>query len=331
MASLRALAAVLLAVGQGSALLGGDAAGQRRRWRQPAAIARASGLDEFAQALPSEGLERFDTFCSNVLEGGWDGPRNETQLDDGQLVSEYYFPGLVAKPWWRAAHVPDNDGVAWLTELEAARDGIASELRALLDADRVPWRHGHRPGNGFDVCHLTDTLSPKSMALLDAMSVPYRGARSVLFCRIEPRARLETHSDYYNYVLTAHLPLFTAKRTAPLQRDTYDLADFDRALAEDPYPAFEKLGKAGMVFRPNADVATHEPWFDAENRPQAASLVDTTFTHSAFNDNADDDIYFLHFDCWHPGMTEAERTAVRVLDETFRKLQGERGGSGSAY
>jgi len=331
MAPLQRLSAALLLLGQSSALL--SSTGRLRSHAAAATTLEApaqatSGVDAFAAALPAEGLDRFDVFCRNVLEGGSAhggcgfGPRNETHLPDGQLVSEYYFPGLVAKPWWRASHLPDQ-GVAWVAELEAARAEIAGELRTLLDQDQINFRHGHRPGNGFDVWHLDDSMVPRSMARLDALDAPYRGARSVLFCRIEPGARLETHSDYYNYVLTAHLPLFTAKRRAPLLRATYDLEEFDKALAAEPYPAFEKRGKAGMVFRPSADEATHEPWFDEHNKPLAASLVDTTFTHSAFNDNADEDIYFLHLDVWHPGLTAAERDAVRLLDETFRKLRAE--------
>ena len=68
--------------------------------------------------------------------------------------------------------------------------------------------------------------------------------------------------------------------------------------------------------------ATHEPWFDLERRPCPASLVDTSFTHTAFNDHATDDIYFLHFDVWHPELTTTEIEAIRKLDEVFRANWG---------
>ena len=75
-----------------------------------------------------------------------------------------------------------------------------------------------------------------------------------------------------------------------------------------------------MVFK-HGGAASHEAWFDARGRPGRASLVDTSFTHSAFNDLPRDDAHFLHFDVWHPDLTAEERAALALLDETYRRLR----------
>merc|ERR1719247_1873701 len=254
-----------------------------------------------------------------------------------QLVSQYYFPGLHARPWWRGAVMrPEGEAaVAWVDALTASHAEVAGELRALVDSGRIAYRAGHEIGNDFDVWHVTRSLAPRTSAVLEGLGAPFRGARSVLLCRIAPHTRLMTHSDLYNYVLTAHLPLWMAPRTAPPAATWFHLdeverrcryAQFKHRLATDPaheYPPFEHHGVAGMVFKDaGLDAgggATHEPWFDFDGEPCPASLVDTSFTHTAFNDHPTHDIFFLHFDCWHPDLTETEITAIRALDQAYRE------------
>ncbi|KAJ1454272.1 hypothetical protein M885DRAFT_522103 [Pelagophyceae sp. CCMP2097] len=305
-----------------------------------AAVAAPAGaaaltVDEFARGLPQSGLERFDAFCKHVLAGGNPSNRNETKLERGQVVSQYWFPGLRAQAWWRKAGAPAAAGaaedVAWLERFEEQRDAVVEELRAAVQGSKpLVWREAAPTGNGFEVADLSDALAPRTMQALDVSGVNFRGARAVMLARLEPGARLHTHSDYYNYVLTAHLPLFSAPervdRPVDLERD--ERLEAFRHLMLQPqhvYPAFEKRGKAGMVFKHVDSFGevhlTHAAWFSHENAPQRALLLDTTFTHSAFNDNVDEYVYFLHVDVWHPDLSEKERIAIKFLDETFRKRQ----------
>jgi len=298
-------------------------------------------VDAWSNSLPADGLDRFDAFCAHVLAGGNVRETNETTLQGPrgvQVVSQYYFAGLAARPWWYGAATTGLEGPAWVGALTAARATIAGELRGLVERDAIEYRAGHELGNDFDVWHVTREAAPRTAEALEALGCPFKGARSVLLCRIAPGSKLMTHSDLYNYVLTAHLPLFMLPRTAPPAATWLHLDEverrtgyeaFKRMLETDPaheYPPFERRGVAGMVFKTSGfeagGGATHEPWFDLERRPCPASLVDTSFTHTAFNDHATDDIYFLHFDVWHPELTTTEIEAIRKLDEVFRANWG---------
>ena len=77
-----------------------------------------------------------------VLAGGNVRETNETTLQGPrgvQVVSQYYFAGLAARPWWYGAATTGLEGPAWVGALTAARATIAGELRGLVERDAIEY------------------------------------------------------------------------------------------------------------------------------------------------------------------------------------------------
>lgn len=241
-----------------------------------------------AEAIASASVEeaaRIERFCSNVLR--------KTRIYHSQ-PTHFAFPGLVEREFHPRSDHP------WLATIEAATDMIASELEAVMAAERaelVPyiqyadheamaqWRSLNR-NSDWTAIHLIQNGKviaanaghcPRTMALVAKLpqpDIPGAGPNA-MFSLLAPHTVIPPHVGISNSRLVCHLPLVVPP---------------------------------GCWFRVGAET---RHWKRGE-----AFLFDDTIEHEAANPSDQLRVVFI-FDVWHPGLSQAERQAVRqvIADE----------------
>jgi aspartyl/asparaginyl beta-hydroxylase (cupin superfamily) len=224
---------------------------------------------------------RIARFQSNVLR--------KTRVYHSE-PTHFAFPGLAEREF----HPRDEH--PWLAELEAATDGIAAELGAVMAAERaelVPyiqyeqhqamaqwrelnqnrdWTAIHLIRNGQRV-EANARHCPETMALLERLpqpDIPGAGPNA-MFSLLAPHTTIPPHVGVNNSRLVCHLPLIVPD---------------------------------GCWFRVGAET---RPWHRGE-----AFLFDDTIEHEAANPSDELRVVFI-FDVWNPALSETERTAIRQV------------------
>lgn len=210
------------------------------------------------------------------------------------------YPRLPAIPFHDRAHFP------WLSELEAATDVIAAEMRQALEtasaADLAPyiqyprgapvnqwgelnhsrrwssyflWRDGQPQEAACAAC-------PQTAALLERLPVCRQPgyAPTAMFSALEARTHIPAHTGSTNVRLLCHLPLLL------------------------PGPARFRVGNDTREWKMG------EAW-----------VFDDTIEHEAWND-ADSLRVILIFDVWNPLLSEAERALVNAMLEAKKTFVG---------
>jgi aspartyl/asparaginyl beta-hydroxylase (cupin superfamily) len=246
-----------------------------------AKLARAMG-DAEAGASDEE-AKRIARFRSNALR--------LTKVFHSE-PTHFHFPGLVEREFH------DRGAFPWLAELEAATDVIASELDAVMAAERaelVPyiqypeheplqqwrplnhsrdWTAIHLWQNGRTI-HANARHCPQTMALLERLPQPRIAGCSpnAMFSLLAPETSIPPHTGVANTRLVCHLPLIVPE---------------------------------GCWFRVGAE--TRE-WKRGE-----AFVFDDTIEHEAANPGKALRVVFI-IDVVHPGLSPAEQAAVKALME----------------
>ena len=268
-------AAIASAVATGEARR--DAWLAAREERMTSAMARAE------DAANDEQLKRMQRFRTNVLR--------RTRPFHSE-PTHFHYPGLVEREFHPRRLFP------WIEQLEAATGTIASELEAVMAAERaelVPyiqydehqplaqwrplnrnpdwtaihlWQNGRRIDANADHC-------PQTLALLKSIGQPaIRGAcPNAMFSLLAPDTAIPPHVGVNNTRLVCHLPLIVPD---------------------------------GCWFRVGAETR--------EWRVGEAFLFDDTIEHEALNPSDQLRIVFI-FDVWHPDLDPIEREAVTALIE----------------
>jgi aspartyl/asparaginyl beta-hydroxylase (cupin superfamily) len=248
-----------------------------REERMSSAMARAE------ESASEEQLQRMQRFRTNVLR------RTRPYHSE---PTHFHYPGLVEREFHPRRLFP------WIEQLEAATDTIASELEAVMAAERaelVPyiqyaehqplaqwrplnrnsdWTAIHLRQNGRRI-HANADHCPQTLALLEAIGQPdIRGAcPNAMFSLLAPHTAIPPHVGVNNTRLVCHLPLIVPE---------------------------------GCWFRVGAETR--------EWRPGEAFLFDDTIEHEALNPSDQLRIVFI-FDVWHPDLDPLEREAVTALIE----------------
>ena len=226
-----------------------------------------------------------------------DGTYKKTHEGLGDQVASSYIAGLTARPYWDAR----GGDFPWMEFLEAHHETIRDELRSALADPRLEqkgnaiWVAAAREdAEGYgpdwrtlvlqDRCEWEPTnvsLFPKTTALVREARTP---SVEVFFAKQAPRTGIKPHTDFTNFIMTAHLGL-------------------------DVPPRPESWMKVGEETR---------HW---ENG--VGMCADTSFIHSTFNESAERDRYVLIVRFWHPELTRHERNGVRFLFDAFEDLSPE--------
>jgi aspartyl/asparaginyl beta-hydroxylase (cupin superfamily) len=249
---------------------------------------REARLDEAVVIAENEAneeeLARIARFRSNVLR--------KTRPYHSE-PTHFAFPGLAEREYHPRSEHP------WLTELEAATDELASELDAVMSAERaelVPyiqypdhqamaqWRSLNRNPD-WTAIHLirngklVDANArhcPKALALLERLpqpDIPGAGPNA-MFSLLAPNTTIPPHVGVNNARLVCHLPLVVPE---------------------------------GCWFRVGAETRYWERG--------KAFVFDDTIEHEAANPSDQLRVVFI-CDVWHPGLSEIEREAVRRVIAT---------------
>jgi aspartyl/asparaginyl beta-hydroxylase (cupin superfamily) len=268
-----------------AAIAAAVAAGETRRdaWLAAREERMASAMATAEAAASDEQLRSMQRFRSNVLR--------RTRPFHSE-PTHFHYPGLVEREFHPRRLFP------WIEQLEAATDTIASELEAVMAAERaelVPyiqyaeheplaqwrplnrnpdwtaihlWQNGRRIDANADHC-------PQTLALLQSIGQPkIRGAcPNAMFSLLAPHTAIPPHVGVNNTRLVCHLPLIVPD---------------------------------GCWFRVGAE--TRE-WHRGE-----AFVFDDTIEHEALNPSDQLRIVFI-FDVWHPDLDAVERDAVTALIE----------------
>jgi aspartyl/asparaginyl beta-hydroxylase (cupin superfamily) len=224
---------------------------------------------------------RIERFRNNVL--GRTKPFYSTP-------THFFFPELAQREFHPRHLFP------WIEELEAATETIASELQAVMAAERtelVPyiqydehlplaqwrplnrnpdwtaihlWRNGELIGANARHC-------PQTLELLAKFPQPTIGGSgpNAMFSLLAPNTPIPPHVGVNNARLVCHLPLVVPE---------------------------------GCWFRVGAETRY---WKRGE-----AFVFDDTIEHEALNPSNELRVVFI-FDVWHPDLSEAERNAVAAL------------------
>ena len=226
-----------------------------------------------------------------------DGTYRKTHPGLGDQVASSYIEGLSAFPYWDAR----GGAFPWMEFLEQNYETIRDELREALrdplleqkgNAIWVAAARDDAEGYGPDwrTLVLQDrcewepsnvALFPKTTALVREANTP---SVEVFFAKQAPKTGIKPHTDFTNFIMTAHLGL-------------------------DVPPPPESWMKVGEETR---------FW---ENG--VGMCADTSFIHSTFNESASIDRYVLIVRFWHPELTLHERNGVRFLFDAFEDLSPE--------
>ncbi|HEY0626423.1 MAG TPA: aspartyl/asparaginyl beta-hydroxylase domain-containing protein [Allosphingosinicella sp.] len=233
------------------------------------------------QKADEEERTRIARFRSNVLR------RTKHYHSD---PTHYYFPEIAEREFHPRRLFP------WLAELEAATETIASELEAVMAAERaelVPyiqyedylplqqwqplnrsrdWTAIHLLQNGRRI-EANARHCPQTMKLLKHFPQPVISDASpnAMFSLLAPNTQIPPHVGINNARLVCHLPLVVPE---------------------------------GCWFRVGAQTRY---WKRGE-----AFVFDDTIEHEALNPTDQLRVVFI-FDIWHPDLSEAEREAVAAL------------------
>jgi hypothetical protein len=254
---------------------------ERRMKQAAAAVAARADEDELA---------RLDRFRSNILR--------RTRPYHSK-PTHFHFPGL------RELEFHPRRLFPWLEMLEAATETLASELQAVMAAERselVPyiqyevhqpldqWRQlNHNPD--WTAIHLLQNGSrvdsnarhcPQAMALLERLPQPSIPGASpnAMFSLLAPGTTIPAHVGVNNARLVCHLPLIVPE---------------------------------GCWFRVGAETRYWEKG--------RAFVFDDTIEHEARNPSDQLRVVFI-FDIWHPDLSDVER-------ETVAAMIGAEGGAGA--
>ena len=224
---------------------------------------------------------RIERFRDNVL--GRTKPFYSTP-------THFFFPELAQREFHPRHLFP------WIDELEAATETIASELQAVMAAERaelVPyiqydehlplaqwrplnrnpdWTAIHLWRNG-ELIDANARHCPRTLELLEKFSQPTIGGSgpNAMFSLLAPNTAIPPHVGVNNARLVCHLPLVVPE---------------------------------GCWFRVGAETRY---WKRGE-----AFVFDDTIEHEALNPSDELRVVFI-FDVWHPDLSEAERNAVAAL------------------
>lgn len=248
-----------------------------RERRMASKMATAEG-----DADPDE-LRRIRRFRSNVLR---------KTMPFHSTPTHFHFPELAEREFH------PRQLFSWLEAVEAATDTIASELDAVMTAERaelVPyiqyadhlpldqWRELNRNPD-WTAIHLLKNGEkvegnarhcPETMSLLKGLPQPQvvGAGPNAMFSLLAPQTRIPPHVGVSNARLVCHLPLVVPD---------------------------------GCWFRVGAETRV---WRRGE-----AFVFDDTIEHEAMNPSDQLRVVFI-FDIWHPDLSEIEREAVRALIE----------------
>jgi len=236
------------------------------------------------QAADPQQQQRLQRFRSNVLR--------RTRPFHSE-ATHFQFPGLAEREFYPRTLFP------WLDSLEQATDVIASEMQAVMAAERaelVPyiqyaehlpldqWRELNN-NSDWTAIHLLQNgkrieanarLCPRTLELLQGFDQPQiRGASpNAMFSLLAPHTVIPPHVGVNNTRLVCHLPLVVPQ---------------------------------GCWFRVGAETRLWE-------RGQAF-VFDDTIEHEALNPTDQLRVVFI-FDVWHPDLAPIERQAVTALIES---------------
>ena len=265
------------------------ATGEARRdaWLAAREERMTSAMGRAEEAASDEQLKRMQRFRTNVLR--------RTRPFHSE-PTHFHYPGLVEREFHPRRLFP------WIERLEAAVSTIASELEAVMAAERaelVPyiqyaehqplaqwrplnrnpdwtaihlWQNGRRIEANADHC-------PQTLALLESIGQPeIRGAcPNAMFSLLAPHTAIPPHVGVNNTRLVCHLPLIVPE---------------------------------GCWFRVGAETR--------EWRVGEAFVFDDTIEHEALNPSDQLRIVFI-FDVWHPDLDPIEREAVSALIEAVEE------------
>jgi len=233
------------------------------------------------QGADDQERARIERFRDNVL--GRTKPFYSTP-------THFFFPELAQREFHPRHLFP------WIEELEAATETIASELQAVMAAERaelVPyiqydehlplaqwrplnrnpdWTAIHLWRNG-ELIDANARHCPRTLELLAKFPQPVIGGSgpNAMFSLLAPNTAIPPHVGVNNARLVCHLPLVVPE---------------------------------GCWFRVGAETRF---WKRGE-----AFVFDDTIEHEALNPSNELRVVFI-FDVWHPDLSEAERNAVAAL------------------
>ena len=226
-----------------------------------------------------------------------DGTYKKTHPGLGDQVASSYIADLTAKPYWD----PRGGAFPWMEFLEAHYETIRDELRAALrdplleQKGNAIWVAAARDdAEGYgpdwrtlvlqDRCEWEPSnvrLFPKTVDLVRRAATP---SVEVFFAKQAPQTGIKPHTDFTNFIMTAHLGL-------------------------DVPPAPESWMKVGEET---------QYWENGKGM-----CADTSFIHSTYNESEEMDRYVLIVRFWHPELTLHERNGVRFLFDAFEDLSPE--------
>lgn len=253
------------------------------RWNDDREAKMRTAMTAAEGKANAEEQERLQRFRSNVLK------RTRPYHSE---ATHFHFPGLAEREFFPRRLFP------WLDELEQATQVIASEMGAVMEAERaelVPyvqydehlplaqWRAlNHNPDwtaihllrNG-EVVERNAAFCPRTMRLLRGIDQPQiRGASpNAMFSLLAPNTAIPPHVGVNNSRLVCHLPLVIPD---------------------------------GCWFRVGAETRY---W-----HPAQAFVFDDTIEHEALNPTDELRIVFI-FDIWRPELSPAERAGITALIE----------------
>lgn len=254
------------------------------QWTAEREARMVAAMEGCERAADPEQRRRLERFRSNVLR--------RTRAYHSE-PTHFQFPELAEREFYAPRLFP------WLDALEQATDVIASEMQAIMAAERaelVPYVQyaDHLPldqwrelNNNFDwtAIHLLQNgrpveanarLCPRTLELLANCDQPQIGGASpnAMFSLLAPYTAIPAHVGVNNTRLVCHLPLVVPE---------------------------------GCWFRVGAETRF---W----KRGQAF-VFDDTIEHEALNPTDKLRIVFI-FDVWHPDLSPVERQAVTALIES---------------
>lgn len=261
------------------------AQGERRRdaWLDAREARMKLNMTSAEDKADAEERERIMRFRNNVLR--------RTQPFHSK-PTHFLYPGLVEREFHPRRLFP------WIEHVEAATENIASELKAVMAAERaelVPYIQyaDHQPLDQWQplnksldwtAIHLLQNgrridanaeHCPRTTALLEGIDQPaIRGAGpNAMFSLLAPNTAIPPHVGVNNSRLVCHLPLVVPE---------------------------------GCWFRVGAET---RDW-----HPGEAFVFDDTIEHEALNPTDQLRVVFI-FDVWHPDLSAVEREAVTALIE----------------
>ena len=244
--------------------------------------------------------------------------------DSQKVKATGHYPDLPA-----TAAVHDPGSFPFTAAVEAATEAIREELfawggstaeqAAMTDEERDDqWTtrffngsygddfHGValvRNGEGVEA---TANLFPRTLALLRAHGVA-GGNRLVFFSRQRGHSGIPPHSDCVNYLMTAHLGVCVPDDQAAALESSSAAAASAVAAA-----------KAGGAAATGAPCGMSVGGEAIEWEQGKLVVFQNSFPHFTWNRSGEERI-LLYFDFWHPDLSEDERSALAIFEDTRRE------------